>query len=257
MNSRDLKILSRLGRSVWSNSEDWERSTLEVMTAVSLLDLAEESIAERAALLLLDRARKSESSGAAVQERDLWMSPFYRLPVDQRFILASLHCADWSYARLTRVLGRTVEDVEQLAWNARIQLNIPSVFPSALGVRGPHCPEYDPSRPWTQRFLDDEVESRRDQLFLQNHLMVCDSCRRTLEKSRVLYYEAEKRVPSGQEADSLAEAVGRIWEKNPKRGRSLLEEFCRGAWAFLIRWDILLICFSSAAFIAHIWTKKR
>ena len=38
MDANDLKALSRLGRSVWVNSEDWERSTLEVVTAVSLLD---------------------------------------------------------------------------------------------------------------------------------------------------------------------------------------------------------------------------
>jgi hypothetical protein len=242
----EVKNLSRLGRSVWTNSEDWERSTLEVLTAVSLLDLAEETRTERAAQLLLDRARGSDSSRGNTQNRDLWMNPFYRLNVDQRFVLAALHQAGWSYSRLSRVLGLSVGDIEKIAWNARIQLTIPAVFPAFLGFRGASCPSYDPCRPWTQRFLDEEIQSKRDVLFLQNHLMSCDSCRRTLEKSRELYYEAEKKVPAGMEGDSIAQSLDRIFAYNPKRRISLLEEFFRGAWAFLGRWDILLICFLSA-----------
>ena len=227
MHASDVRILTRLGRSVWMNTEDWERSTLEVMTAVSLLGISQDQSAERAGRLLLERARESELDPGVAHERDLWMSPFYRLPVDQRFVLAGLHGARWSYSRLGRILGCSVEDVEKLAWNARIHLNIPSLFPTVLGKVGASCPEFDPLRPWTQRFLDDEIASKRDQLFLQNHLMACASCQRTLDQSRVTYYEAEKRVPLGSEADSFGESLKQVLLQNPNRKRNLLEEFLR------------------------------
>ncbi len=257
MNSSDVKVLSRLGRSVWVNSEDWERSTLEVVTAVSLLDLPEERAAERAAGLLLGRARRAEVSDATPDERDLWMSPFYRLPVDQRLILAALHGAGWSYLRLSRILGISIEEVERLAWNARIQLTLPAVFPAALGKMGASCPEYDPSRPWTQRFLDDEIASKRDLLFIQSHLMTCDSCQRTLEKSRGAYYEAEKRVPSGQEGDSLAQSLDQILVRNPMRTRTLAEEFFVGFRAFLKRRDIRWVVILSVLAFSYWWFQKR
>ncbi len=252
MDANDLRTLSRLGRTVWVNSEDWERSTLEVVTAVSLLDLTQERAAERAAGLLLHRARRAESGHEITQERDLWLNPFYRLPVDQRFILSGLHGAGWSYSRFSRILGISVAEVEQLAWNARVQLTIPAIFPSVIGKRGENCPDYEPSHPWTQRFLDDEIGSRGDQVFLQKHLVECDSCRRTLERCRDAYYQAERRVPSGQDADLFSMTLERTLLQSPNRKRNQFENFAKSLFIFFNKKDIQLLVIIAGLLIAYL-----
>jgi len=253
MDTSDTHVLSRWGRSIWSNVKDWERSTLDVVTALSLVHLPEERSMERAAKLLLDRARQADLSQEFNHGAPQWVNPFFRLPVDQRFILSGLHQVGWSYLRLSRVLGVSVEEIEKLAWSARIQLNVSTPFPSTKVQTSPQCPEFESSRPWTQRFLDDQMSSRRDLIFLQTHLFGCDSCRSALERSRVIYYEAEKQIPSGQEGDSLVPILDHLVSLSPNRQRQLGEEFLVSLKSFLGRVEIQRALIWVALLIIFLW----
>jgi hypothetical protein len=169
MTQEDLKTLVVMGRSLWSDPGRSERVALETMTAVSLLDLTKERAVERAAAVLLERAERDGMAAMTRVNLVVLDQPFFRLLPEERFLLAALHVGRWSYSRLARVMDETSERVEEIAWMARVRLS--ARHPAGPASRGHHCPDYDVRRPWTQRFLDEEMETSRERLFLQNHLM--------------------------------------------------------------------------------------
>jgi hypothetical protein len=195
MDQEDLRTLASVGRALWADTRESQLATIETLSAVTLLDLTPDRAVERAAVALLERVSRR---GATAQ----WAQPFFRLEAEERLTLVALHQGRWSYARLGRVFGLTTEQVEALAWSARLQLAsaIGTAYPAGAPQRGPNCPEYDSQRPWTQRFLDDEVSSGRERLFLQNHLMACGSCRDALNRCRETYYALEASLPQLSEA---------------------------------------------------------
>ncbi|MCM2279510.1 MAG: hypothetical protein NDJ89_15650 [Oligoflexia bacterium] len=203
----DLTTVAQIGRALWMNPARAEPITAEALSAVALLELTGERATERAARALLDRAVKEGMAANALvnlasTEKGSAAAAFFRLYPEERFLLAAMHLANWPYARVARVLGDTVEGVQAKAWAARVALaaenhgasrQVP--YPAGSGARGPNCPEYDPKAPWTQRFLDEEVHSGRERLFLQNHLMACGSCLSALSRSRDVYYAVEGMLP--------------------------------------------------------------
>jgi hypothetical protein len=159
---------------------------------------------------LLIRASRGRLSASPESNAQAIANPFYRLEPIQRLILTALHRGRWSYERLSRVLGERAETIEELAWAARVELAVsakgtglfPKVsYPAGARQAGSHCPEYLAGRPWTQRFLDEEIRAGSERLFFQNHLMACDSCRAALSRCRELYYAIEALIP-GADLDS-------------------------------------------------------
>lgn len=198
MLERDLKTYIELGRALWSDPERAHPYVVETLSAVSLLDLPEDKTLERASSVMLNQAMRQGSATQTRQnlESGHFQHPFFRLLAAERFILSALHQGRWSYARLSRVMGLPPEKIEAVAWKARAEIGADRGV-VALGVKlaGPNCPEYDLDRPWTQRFLDEEMPTGRERVFLQNHLMACDSCRQALNRTRDLYYAVEKILP--------------------------------------------------------------
>lgn len=217
MRFEDLKTLSHLERALWADPERVAAQTIETLGAVSLLDLSDERRLERTSSALLRRASgDSSASHAGVTHA------FYRLSPEERFLLSALHSGRWSYARLARLLGREVEDIERIAWAARLHLvSTPELrMKHALehptgGGHGASCPEYEPSRPWTQRFLDDELQGA-ERHFLQSHLMACDPCRLALGRCRKLYYSVEAEIPKAIEPDRRARVFERVVDEARK-----------------------------------------
>jgi hypothetical protein len=188
--SEDLKTISQLGSALWSDPVYSYQTTLDTLAAISLLDLPPERALERAATALLGRARQSSSPISFELSNQLTS----KLSQEKRFLLVALHFGRWSYDRLSRILDRSVEEVQEEAWNARLEFCSHILYPSAPSRQGIHCPEYNSSRPWTQKFLDDEITVVREKLFLQNHLMACRSCSEGLARCRKLYYQIEKEM---------------------------------------------------------------
>lgn len=221
MQPHDLKSVAHLGQVFWANRNRAEPMTVETLSAVSLLELTDERAVERAARALLDRALREGTAANTFANlgTQAASAPFFRLELQDRFLLVSLHEARWSYARLSRILGISIERVEELAWRARVQLA--TVTGTAKGNRAypiggvpltSHCPEYDARRPWTQRFLDEEFADGREKLFLQNHLMACDGCRRSLMSCKDVYYAVDAVIPRLEESDAaeLVEALKEV-----------------------------------------------
>ncbi|MEK6704487.1 MAG: hypothetical protein AABZ06_01735 [Bdellovibrionota bacterium] len=212
MRTEDLKTFSVIGNGIWPKPEDSRHTTAETLAAVSLLDLEPDRAVERAAVALLKRAvREGDSISAKAARSSLNTHSFFRLSAEERFILIALHFGKWSYSRLSRILHAAGNEamslrLEEVAWSARTRLAFSAMrvsYPVGAGSGGPHCPSYDPAKPWTQRFLDDEIVNGTERIFLQNHLMACDSCRRGLALAREVYFAVETLIPQPSDESFL------------------------------------------------------
>lgn len=196
----ELPNLVQLGAALWADPQHGEKATLESISAVLMLDLSGPRLLEKISGTLLARAQREgvqiNASGAG--------NPFYRMRPEERLILSGLRVR-WSYDRLAAITGATREKVQEIAWAARLHLvyspgSSAKVFPQGLihptgsMFRGYQCPDYHPGRPWTQRFLDEEMTGE-EKHFLQGHLVGCDPCRKALGRARTLYYAAARSLP--------------------------------------------------------------
>ena len=202
LHTEDLKTVSRIGKALWINPKESERSTIDALSAVTLLKLSPERTLERTSRALLERAKVHRSQAKDFGSLLTALNhPFFRLAPEERLILTSLHVGRWPYARLGRILGFSAEQVEKMAWAARLRMHADSpqratganlVYPSGPVEKGTSCPDYDPEIPWTQRFLDQEIKSNRERLFLQNHLLTCPPCADALSRCRQVYYQVDR-----------------------------------------------------------------
>jgi hypothetical protein len=250
----DLRTISNIGQALWAEPVRSERMAVETLAAVSLLDLSGDQLLERTTQALLSRAARegTGAAGPAIQ------NAFYRLSPEERLVLAALHQGKWSYARIARVLGKTPERVAEIAWAARLYLvsvpgrGKPVPHPTGSSWNALHCPEYNPQRPWTQSFLDDEMASR-EKVFLQDHLLACSSCRQSLSTCRQTYYAAEGMIPRLQNEEearvkNLARALARSEVAKDPLKMSLQES----VWIFLERPDVRLFLFLMIALLIAI-----
>lgn len=215
MIQEDIEVLSQIGQVLWVNSNDSERYTVETLSAASLLQLTPERTLERASIALLERARREGFQSQFYQKPELLNQSFYRLTPEEKLLLVTLHLGKWSYDRISRILQRSVEEVQELAWNARLKLNGDAAYPAGPSRLGPTCPDYFPRRPWTQRFLDGEISSGRERLFLQNHLLSCEACHQTLARSREMYFRIDRQVRAFPIQKSLAHLLGKVLQQSP------------------------------------------
>lgn len=221
----DLNTYSEIS-SVCCLAESEFQCACDSLAAASLIEHSPSRALERAAQALLERVRQQRGGRLSQLRSDSWLSPLFRMTPEERLILVALHSGRWSYARLERILALSVDQIQILAWSARLQVStqidapkgnppghkFKSIYPSAPSIRGASCPDFDPHQPWFQRFLDDEITSRRDQVFLQNHLMVCDSCRHALDRCRAVYDRADQEVKTALRklGENHLEQEGRI-----------------------------------------------
>jgi hypothetical protein len=249
MLKEDFETIAALGNALWVDRNYSQRSTLETISAVFLMDLTSDRILEKTSQVLLDRAR---SKSAVTNVGGLGQS-FFRLNPDERFLLTALHRGHWSYARLGRILSRTSEEIQEQAWSARIQLGMPSAYPAGPASVLPSCPEYDYRRPWTQRFLDDEVVSGRDRFFLQNHLMVCQGCSKSLSRCREVYFKVDQEIKKVTQNSDFAESLESILSQAPYRKYPSERNFLETLSIFVKRREIKWVVFlAGGAFILRL-----
>ena len=198
----------------------------DTLTSVGLLQLDEIQTLERASKVLVERAEKNPPRLLSLQH------PFFRLAPIERFLLTALHIEHWSYERIARILGVEAKLIAPWAWATRMKLCFQEVseaidYPRGPSTLGPSCPEYDISSPWTQRLMDDE-SGKRERLFLQNHLVACNSCRKSLELTRKMIFKIESLIPvkqSSSENESAANTLMQIWENGASSYRPIKTTF--------------------------------
>lgn len=196
--STDLDIettrsLTRISHSLWGDFRKSLPISEDVLASVGLLQLDGEETLLRASKILIERAERSTPGPLALQH------PFFRLAPIERFLLTALHVENWSYMRVARILGIERKLIAPWAWAARMKFCFQEMpgsteYPRGPTSLGPRCPEYDITAPWTQAFLDEELGAK-ERLFLQNHLMACDHCRRSLDLSRKMIFKIESMIP--------------------------------------------------------------
>jgi hypothetical protein len=256
---RELQIFAELGMALWVDPERAQPLVIETLSAVSLLDLPQDHAFERAAGAMLDRAERRGMADNTLDSLALGQfgNPFFKLFPAERFILVALHAGRWSYARIARVMKLDAVGVEALAWKARTRLGIErGLVPAGPKILGPSCPEYDFERPWSQRFLDEEIPNGRERIFLQNHLMACDSCRHALNRCRDLYFGAEKLLPPpSEQQEALVRQLHAIHRKayafTHKGRRPGVHGWRGGLLAMAAQWDVQLLLAVGAAALAY------
>lgn len=210
MDKDAIKSLTRISRSLWGDLERSVAMSEDTLTSVSLLQLSDERTLERASKVMIERAERNPPRLLALQH------PFYRLAPVERFLLTALHIEKWSYQKIARVLSIETNLIEPWAWAARLkfcyqELEASVEYPRGPTSLGPVCPEYNISAPWTQRLLDDEL-GKRERLFIQNHVMACDRCRKALDLSRRMFFKIEGVIPVKDAAMETELATNRIYE---------------------------------------------
>jgi hypothetical protein len=213
LDKNSIKSLTRISRSLWGDLEKSVAISEDTLTSVSLLQLSDERTLERASKVMIERAEKNPPRLLALQH------PFYRLAPIERFLLTALHVEKWSYARIARVLGIEENLIEPWAWATRIkyafqELEAELEYPRGPATLGASCPEYNVSQPWAQRLLDDEL-AKRERMFLQNHLLACEKCRKSLDLTRRMFFKIEGVIPvkdAHQETEIASERLYRTWK---------------------------------------------
>lgn len=243
VNQEDIRTLTRISRSLWG---DFNRSLAvseDTLSRIALLRLSDDLLLERVSKAMIEKAEQYPPKLLKLTH------PFFRLAPIERFLLTTLHIEKWGYARIARTLGIETDLIESWAWATRIkycfqEMEADVEYPRGPSTLGTNCPEYNASAPWAQRLLDDEL-GKRERLFLQNHLMACTSCRKTLEITRKMMFKIETMIPvdtSPEEMNFAAQRIDEIWKSGEAifrptsltLGRSLLHFLSRPKVQFII-----------------------
>jgi hypothetical protein len=217
-NFNELKTYAEIGRALWADPSRSGEMAVETLSAIALLNLTQERALEKASQALLDRAVRQGMASSTVSALEFnQFGAFFKLQPEERFVLVGLHLGRWSYERTARVLQTKPEVVEALAWRARSQIGISQgLTPIGAKFASANCPEYDLDRPWTQRFLDEEMGTGREAIFLRNHLMACESCRRSLARCRDIYFRVESLLPRVAEDDGILRVLAQVSHEGKK-----------------------------------------
>jgi hypothetical protein len=260
MLKKDIRFLSELGYSLWDDPESAQGLVRDTVSAISLAEKDPLIASEKAVRALLAQAEKR---GMVVQPRiaqsfvrkgDLLIPDpllaFQYLFAEERVILLALHSGKWSYERVARVIGETVESLQSIAWNARVHLAFNYRYPAGSKPISTSCPEYDQRKPWTQKYLDDEYRGE-ERLFLADHLGTCKSCREALIRAKEVFFQVDSMVAEvSRVAERKAERSGLTlqlshWVDQGRLFRQPPPPTAREmAIRFFTRWDIVLVCFA-------------
>ena len=240
LDREDFSRISNLSQGLWAEHEAQSRSAREAVAAVSVLQLPSDRALERMAQALLERAER-EGGRSNLARLD---HPFFRLEAKERFALIALHQNRWSYARVARILGESMEALQERLWRARVYLaslsgasptrKAPLAFPAGPSQARSTCPEYDSQAPWTQAFLDEEFGSQQ-RLFLQNHLMACIGCRQALNRCRDLYFTVDSQLPRNAGDGASLET---LWAQTERLASPTDIHFVRSLREFVSQRDV-------------------
>jgi hypothetical protein len=258
MLKKDIRFLSELGYSLWDDPASAQGLVRDTVSAIALAEKNPQLASEKAVRALLAQAEKR---GMIVQPRMAQgllqpgalaaqdpLVAFQYLFAEERVILLALHSGKWSYERIARVAGETVDQLQSIAWAARVHLAFNQRYPAGSKPVSSSCPEYDSRKPWTQKYLDDEYRGE-ERLFLSDHLVNCSSCRDALIRAKEVFFQVDAMVAEiSRTAELKADRSGLTlqlshWIDQANRFRSPPPPTkAEIALSFFTRWDVAFVC---------------
>ncbi len=225
----DLKTLSHIGLALWGDAHESERVCLEILTRVALLDLSPSAAIEHT-LKCLYKEYFNNREGCPNMSEIRLEQPFFRMTPEERLVLVALHVGRWSYASVGRVLEKNKSAIPEIAWRARVSLSR-GMHPTGSPRKSIQCPEYILDAPWTQKFLDEEME-HSEKMFIQNHLRVCRECFEALKRCRVCYYSIGNSLPKVQNEKILLEFLSVEYQRVQRLCNPLKQTFFSSLGSF-------------------------
>ncbi len=258
MNKEDIRSLTRISRSLWGDLDQSVAISEDTLTSVSLLNLSDDRTIERASKVMIELAERNPPTLLKLNH------PFFRLAPIERFLLTSAHIEKWPYERISRTLGIENNLLEPWLWAIRLKFCFQESqsgieYPRAPGALGTNCPDYDASSPWTQRMMDDEL-GKRERFFLQNHLIVCDKCRKALELTRKMIFKIESLIPvkeSSQELENANDRIFNSWKIGEVTFRPIKLETSKTLINFISQPKVQFLLASLAVFCFYWFTKHQ
>lgn len=260
MNKDDIRSLTRISRSLWGDLDQSVAISEDTLTSVSLLNLSDDRTIERASKVMIELAERNPPTLLKLNH------PFYRLAPIERFLLTAIHIEKWSYERVGRTLGIEHANIKSLLepwlWTIRLKFCFQETssdleYPRGPSSLSPTCPEYNASNPWTQRMMDDEL-GKRERFFLQNHLMGCEKCRKSLELTRKMIFKVESMIPVKDYSLELETANERIfnhWKEGEVTFRPIKLETSQSLIRFLSQTKVQFLLAALAVFAFYWFTK--
>jgi len=260
VNKEDIRSLTRISRSLWADLDQSVAMSEDTLTSVSLLNLNDDRTIERASKVMIELAERNPPTIFSLNH------PFYRLAPIERFLLTAAHIEKWSYERIARTVGIQNDQIKTILepwlWTVRLKFCFQESqtgieYPRGPGSLGPMCPEYNISNPWTQRMMDDEL-GKPERFFLQNHLMGCEKCRKSLELTRVMIFKVESLIPvqeSSQELETANERIFNCWKEGEVTLRPIKTNTGKTIVDFFSQPKVQLILLALAIFCFY-WAHK-
>jgi hypothetical protein len=220
MDGSRVERFSRLSRALWVHPHEGQAQTLETVCAVRSVESRLDEVLRRSLKVLYHQALDQSYSSIAVRElySNEILSAFYQLSIHQRFVLMALHGLNLSYRELMDCSGLSPDELESIAWSARVQLSGLNRVPPAAMRSSPYCLEYNPKRPWTQMLMDDEFKPAMEKVSLQKHVLSCSDCARVLHAGQEIYYSADTKMIQLEEllsAEEWSVSLREILKENP------------------------------------------
>ncbi|MCM0606640.1 MAG: hypothetical protein KA715_11165 [Xanthomonadaceae bacterium] len=186
-----LQTTLRVSQALWGETTTSLDLCTDTLATVQLLGLDQSAFLKRSIRALVERSeRESEKTNS-----DFLNQSLYRIHPLERALLVLLYEFQWTGDLLTETFEISADELDTLIWKSKLDLlthrsggKLFSI-PTPRGIT-PQCPEWNGSRPWTARYLDQRL-SRADQIFVHGHVDGCTNCRSLLEQSRTLLTEAK------------------------------------------------------------------
>ncbi len=105
--------------------------------------------------------------------------------------------------------------------------------------------------------MDDEL-GKRERFFMQNHLMACDQCRKSLELTRKMIFKVESLIPVKESSNELEQANERIlnnWKVGEVTFRPIKLETGKTLINFLSQTKVQFLLAALAVFCFYWFTK--
>lgn len=178
---------------------------------------------------------------------------FGLLTPTERALLSCAHLLHWSYPRMAQAFDlRSPEDAERLLWSARLNwaaaLSAQGekiVYPAFAPPTGLACPETSRTRPWFQRFLDEEWRTSAERMFLEGHLAHCAGCAQSLKRAKEFFFALDQRIGALgflEQAQPVQQALARVERLEASGGFARTMPLHLAIWHSLVgfseRWDV-------------------